>query len=36
VVDTTDPLLDENQRFVKATEVIEIECISTMVLKRVA
>jgi glycogen operon protein len=34
-IDTTDALLDENQRFVKASEVIEIESISTMVLKRV-
>jgi glycogen operon protein len=34
-IDTTDPVLDENQRFLKASEVIDIESISTMVLKRV-
>ena len=34
VIDTTDPLLDESERFFKATEVIGVESISTMVLKR--
>ncbi len=35
VIDTTDPLLDDSERFLKATEVIGVESISTMVLKRV-
>jgi isoamylase len=35
VIDTTDPLLDENQCFLKASEIIDLEYFSTLVLKRV-
>jgi len=35
VIDTTNPLLEENQRFLKASELIDIDNISTIVLKSV-